>query len=112
MAGIMRIGFAIFVISNKNSPAVIAHLLKATGSSAIMVSSDASTRNLVEEALQMMEQHEKIPILDAVTYPDVFPGEYSKFEPLPPLPDDIMDMVAIIAHSSGETTSHIKLRCD
>ncbi|KAA1471161.1 acetyl-CoA synthetase-like protein [Dentipellis sp. KUC8613] len=104
--GIMRLGFVPFLISVRNSPAAIAHLVKSEGVQDIIVSSDTSMHHLYHEATQLLAQDgTTVRMLPMVTFEDLYGPREEQAQQASdfPLRKLQLDEVALIMHSSGST---------
>ncbi|TFK52863.1 acetyl-CoA synthetase-like protein [Heliocybe sulcata] len=103
MMGIVRAGYAAFLISPRNSPSAIAHLLSKVKVSHVVVGSEGALQELVKQSLDMFAADENCTQPDVSKIP-VFEELYNEDEEFQPLsferPD--MDDPAIILHSSGK----------
>lgn len=97
--GMLRAEIAIFVISPRNSPLAIAHLLSKVPSSHILVSPEVPIQELARDAIRALGDGAAPIILSMPTFEDVFiPGV--AFVPLPPRRRDLT-ATRIVLHSSG-----------
>lgn len=97
--GIIRSGNIAFPISPRNSPPMVAHLLKETSAAYVFVTQDPATQALIADSLK------DFPV-DAVTilrFPEFDDIICENDEPvqLPGLSGIGMDNIALILHSSG-----------
>ena len=104
----MRAGYTCFAISPRNSPEAVAHLLTASETALLLVSSEFSMVALGESALKMMRGKvppmHHMPVFEDlftsamdpafVTYPEV------KYDP---------ESIALILHSSGSYRLKIRV---
>ncbi|KAJ7612075.1 hypothetical protein FB45DRAFT_1065469 [Roridomyces roridus] len=97
-AGVMRAGMLPFNISPHNSASSLAHLLKETGAASIYVTGDL--RPLVSEALAI--HGASLRVFDFLTF-ESMQGDAAA-EPLPP-PPAVVDVTAVVLHSSGSTST-------
>ena len=95
----MRAGYTPFLISTKNSPIAVAHLLKVTDSTVLYTSNDTIVTNLAKEAFQKLEQ--PIPSFTVPSHDELYLSSEVEFLALPPFPEVDLELPAIIAHSSG-----------
>ena len=104
MAGTIRSGHAIFVISPRNSPVAVAHLLKATHCSILYVSADKGMQGLSAAAVaQAQKEHDwKVAVEVMPNFEDVYDDgkDNTEFEMLPNI-EFSMSAPALLAHSSG-----------
>lgn len=101
VVGMLRAEIIVFPVSPRNSPPAVAHLLRRTQPTHVLVSVETPIRELVNEALELLrsENEEKIPVVAPMP---VFEQLYTDepFQPLPPRTRDL-DSTRIIVHSSG-----------
>ncbi|TDL22741.1 acetyl-CoA synthetase-like protein [Rickenella mellea] len=102
LAGIMRAGYQVFLISPKNSAIAVAHLLRRTNCRMIFISDDTATTDLCHKAVDELEV--KIPVVSAPGFNDVFRDGGDNFTRLPPIIPPSLDIPAVILHSSGSTS--------
>ncbi|KAI9459309.1 acetyl-CoA synthetase-like protein [Russula earlei] len=104
--GIMRAGLTVFPISPRNSPEAIAHLLKKTGTSHLLVGGEPMLQKLASASLDLLrtEGHPELPFSDMPHFEDIYPlgGSDCTFEHYPPVGFDL-NAPALILHSSGST---------
>jgi len=103
--GVLRAGFTVFPISPRNSPEAVAHLLKKTGPSHLLVGAEPKFQKLAATSLELLraDGHPGIPFSDMPHFGDLYPhddsdGEFKhypavKFDPNAP---------SLILHSSGQ----------
>lgn len=98
--GMFRAGIPFLPISPRNSPAAIAHLLEKTCPTHVLVSADASMRELLHDSFALLGKNAR-PIVGAMpVFEEIFTGE-KHFQTLPPRPKDL-DVMRIVVHSSGQ----------
>ncbi|KAF8997175.1 hypothetical protein BDQ17DRAFT_1411496 [Cyathus striatus] len=103
-------GFVPFPISNRNSPAAVAHLLRVGDCGAILFSEDDATKAQAEKAFSIFYENEPnaspVVVISVPTYEDLFENtEISKnYPPLRKLGNVTHDSVCIIIHSSGSVS--------
>ncbi|KAF8989698.1 hypothetical protein BDQ17DRAFT_1288470, partial [Cyathus striatus] len=108
--GIMLAGFVPFPISNRNSSAAVAHLLREGDCKAIITTQDHVTQSKVDKAFQIFNENEPNvePVLSisAPPYEDLFENaEIGKgYPPLRKFRDVTHDSLCIIMHSSGSVS--------
>lgn len=106
--GIWLTGATPFLISTRNSPAAVAHLMSTTNVSAVFVSPDAQMQSLAAAALRKLVQPEggmgsKIHKFSTPKHDDLFNSLAVTLKPLQ-LPTSVtLDSPALILHSSGST---------
>ncbi|KAJ8690287.1 hypothetical protein PTI98_011728 [Pleurotus ostreatus] len=104
VVGMLRAEIIVFPVSPRNSPPAVAHLLRRTQPTHVLVSVETPIKELVNEALELLrsENEEKIPVVAPMP---VFEQLYTDepFQPLPPRTRDL-DSTRIIVHSSGSTS--------
>ncbi|KIM81361.1 hypothetical protein PILCRDRAFT_821447 [Piloderma croceum F 1598] len=103
--GIIRAGYAAFLISPRNSPAAVAHLLSTRAVTHILIGTEQSLQNLATVSLDMIKGRATerptvsfMPLFDEL-YSD---GKETTFDRLP-FKRPSMNDLAIILHSSGST---------
>ncbi|KAJ8690362.1 hypothetical protein PTI98_011791 [Pleurotus ostreatus] len=105
IAATFRAGFAPFVISARNSPAAVAHLLSTTSARHVIVGSDAALLEALDAALNLMQESNPSVVLPGrstmPTFEEIFVAD-TAFELLPPCRPDV-NSLALIFHSSGST---------
>lgn len=115
--GIMRAGFVPFLISTRNSPEAVAHLMAATGSHALLVSEDPVTNELAGAAIRLFEATndraegpKKIQTIVAPSFERLYEHteETTSANTIPAMTAgttlDKWDRLCIVAHSSGTTS--------
>ncbi|KAG9217913.1 hypothetical protein CCMSSC00406_0005283 [Pleurotus cornucopiae] len=104
VVGMLRAEIIVFPVSPRNSPPAVAHLLRRTQPTNVLVSVETPIKELVNEALELLrsENEKKIPVVAPMP---VFEQLYTDepFQPLPPRTRDL-DSTRIIVHSSGSTS--------
>ncbi|KIY70430.1 NRPS-like enzyme, partial [Cylindrobasidium torrendii FP15055 ss-10] len=100
-AGIMGSGNIPFPISQRNSPAAVAHLLRETKATALYVSRDPGMQELAHLALKELEAEMTVTLLVMPTFDEL----YRPLREAPPLdvPQYDLDTTGLIMHSSGTT---------
>ncbi|KAJ7500861.1 hypothetical protein B0H11DRAFT_1800191 [Mycena galericulata] len=102
IAGVLIAGFQVFPISPRNSEAAVSHLLASADCSHVFVSTEDSTRTLVEAAVRGLEAkggHLKpipAPSFDDLFHSSITVDFLSKLDLRPDL-----QSIAVIMHSSG-----------
>lgn len=108
----MRADCVAFPISTRNSAAAVAHLIKKTGVSHILVGREQAMQDLIHHSLEaLMTQHEDAPTVALSTMP-TFEELYLEEEPstsedIPAGPRS-PDTPSLILHSSGEPDSTLQ----
>ncbi|KAF8997173.1 hypothetical protein BDQ17DRAFT_1248888 [Cyathus striatus] len=108
--GIMLAGFVPFPISNRNSSAAVAHLLREVNCKVIIVSQDVVIQSQVSEAFNILNADERgsqsVLSLPIPAYEDFFQDtELNKVHPpLQKLRNVTQDSPYIIMHSSGSVS--------
>ncbi|CAL1709823.1 unnamed protein product [Somion occarium] len=107
MMGVVRAGFTAFLISPRNGPDAVAHLIRKTQSQVLFTSSEAGIQTLAKKAIALLSNSTEEP-LTIPQYPmPVFEDLYSSGgDPsLDTFPKQIYDLdaPAYILHSSGTT---------
>ena len=102
----MRAGFTCFAISPRNSPEAVAHLLAATQTAFLLVSSEPSMMTLAKTALSRMSDSGKTPRMAPMPFFEDMLAEASadSFVEYPKINFD-PDSIALILHSSGTRSS-------
>lgn len=90
-----------FPISQRNSPAAVAHLLRETKAIALYVSHDPGMQTLAHLALKEVEAEMNVILLTMPTFHEL----YNPPHEAPPLslPHHDLDTTGLIMHSSGTT---------
>ncbi|KAH8078749.1 acetyl-CoA synthetase-like protein [Cristinia sonorae] len=105
LMGVIRLGYAVFFISPRNSAAAVTHLLSKTGTNHLLIGPEQSMTDLAEESIRSL-QESGFPPPALSTIPDfdtLYPAKIEfDFEFLPPVKFD-MDAPACLTHSSGST---------
>lgn len=104
IVGILRLGWTVFPISTRNSPAAIAALLTQTKSRHMFLSSDPAISALASSSLRHLSADSLTKTYHMPSFEDLFPtrGPEPSFEYLP-MPKVPVDAPAMILHSSGTT---------
>ncbi|KAH9955362.1 acetyl-CoA synthetase-like protein [Russula dissimulans] len=104
--GILRAGLTVFPVSPRNSPEAIAHLLKKTGTSHLLVGGEPMLQKLAAASLELLrtEGHPEIPFSFMPHFEDIYPLE-SADSTVRYYPEVKFDLNApsLILHSSGST---------
>ena len=102
--GILRAGFALFLISPRNSPEAIAHLLKKTGASHLLVGGEPMLQKLAVASSELLraDGHPEIPVSHMPHFEDLYPHDHSdnEFKQYPTVKFGL-DVPSLILHSSG-----------
>ena len=88
-----------FPLSPRFSPAVIAHLLKKSGASYILVNDDPKLQELIQEAVKLLGKGTVVAIHKMPYFEDIF-LQNSMFEYLPSINLEPSD-TAMLVHSSS-----------
>jgi acyl-CoA synthetase (AMP-forming)/AMP-acid ligase II len=111
--GILRAGFSVFPISPRNSPEAVAHLLKKTGSSYLLVGGEPILQKLANTALELLraDGHPEIPSSHMPHFEDLYPedGSDSEFKSYPAVKFD-PEATSLILHSSGQHVMDLTLK--
>lgn len=103
--GILRAGFAVFPISTRNSSEAIAHLLKKTGASHLLVGGEPMLEKLAATSLELLraDGHPEIPFSHMPHFEDLYPHDDSdnEFQHYPEVKFDL-HAPSLILHSSGQ----------
>ncbi|CCM06520.1 uncharacterized protein FIBRA_08792 [Fibroporia radiculosa] len=106
--GIVRAGYVAFVISVRNSPAAVAHLLNNVGVNHVLVGREQASQDLIQEAIVMLRSQYSNAGIPSVSAMPVYEDLYSPLS-VPSLADELpcsllsLDAPALILHSSGST---------
>lgn len=101
MTGIERANCTVFPISPRNSPAAIAHLLKMTSTTHVLVGSEPALAELAAASLTLMEEGVFRPQTSLMpSFQDIYKASDGPFELLPLVKPSI-ESIGIIMHSSG-----------
>lgn len=114
MMGVVRAGFTAFLISPRNGPDAVAHLIRKTQSQVLFTSSEAGIQTLAKKAIALLSNSTEEP-LTIPQYPmPVFEDLYSSGgDPsLDTFPKQIYDLdaPAYILHSSGTLLPQVLCR--
>ena len=94
-----------FPISPRNSPEAVAHLLKKTGPSHLLVGSEPKFQKLATSSLELLQAdgYPGIPLSDMPDFGDLYPlgGSNNEFKHYPAVKFD-PDASSLILHSSGQ----------
>lgn len=102
ITGAIRAGFTVLLLSPRNSPPALAHLLKSTKCRMIVHSTDKLVENALAATLALLREsgETSISLCHLPTYSDIY-GQQSRARLLP-RPDDVRsDDIALIFHTSG-----------
>lgn len=103
--GILRAGFSVFPISTRNSPEAIAHLLKKTGTSHLLIGGEPMLQKLATTSLELLraDGHREIPSSHMPHFEDLYPRDDpdNEFRHYPPVKFDL-DAPSLVLHSSGQ----------
>lgn len=107
IVSIIRANCAAFLVSPRNSPLAVAHLINKVGASHILVSRDQAMQDLVSEALEILKTQygsKELPTQSPMlTFEDLFPPSQTPTDCIPPPHVNRgPDARAIILHSSGK----------
>ncbi|KAI0755845.1 acetyl-CoA synthetase-like protein [Fomes fomentarius] len=106
--GVMRAGYAIFLISTRNAPVAVADMLERTGAGHVIVSSDSFMRGVAQEALSSLSANGKhvveigIPTFEELFAERLEPSSPYDAQVVLPTSFDVTGAAAIL-HSSGST---------
>jgi hypothetical protein len=106
--GIARAGFVAFLISTRNSPAAIAHLLSATNPTHVLVGIEQSLQTLLTASLDLMDDPKVVKPTTSFLpeFEDLyFDQDESTFVPLP-FDRPGLDEPFVTIHSSGNAHRH------
>lgn len=95
----LRAEITVFPIFSENSAPAVAHLLKNTRASHILVSSELIMQEVAKNALLTMDPSDVPKMCPMPAYEDIF-SSGSQFSPLPSRRKDY-SVTRIIVHSSG-----------
>ena len=105
--GVARLGYGVFFISPRNSPAAVTHLLTKTGTVHVLVGPEKSSGDLVAAAIKGVEESGETPPALSVmpSFESLYPEELEPdFELLPAVKFD-WDSPAMLTHTSGAFVS-------
>lgn len=102
MTGIIRAGFTVFLLSPRNSPSAIAHLLKATKCRMLVHSTDKFVEDALSETLLLLREsgEANLSLCHLPSYSDTY-GRRDHVQPLPLLENVELDDIVLISHTSG-----------
>ncbi|KAF9255316.1 acetyl-CoA synthetase-like protein [Marasmius fiardii PR-910] len=115
---LMRANFIPFLISTRNSPTIVAHLLASAGVEYVLVSGDKHCQELVERALDILcskTSRAAVPkVYPMFLFEDFFPDSVSKggqaqASNLGPVLRKDPHEAAVYIHSSGSTSQYPKI---
>ncbi|KDQ07647.1 hypothetical protein BOTBODRAFT_180516 [Botryobasidium botryosum FD-172 SS1] len=104
--GIGRAGYTAFLLSVRNSPAGMAHLLFETNTTHLFIGNDRANRELARAAQDtLLESHPKyhLETLEFPVFGDLYKNDDAHFEALPAMQTPDLDSITMILHSSGST---------
>lgn len=104
ITGIIRAGFTVLLLSPRNSPPALAHLLISTKCRMLVHSTDKHVKNVLKETLKLLRDSGQQP-MNLCQLPGYFEiyGRQEHAQPLPRI-DDVhssSDDIALICHTSG-----------
>ena len=100
--GVISAGCTVFLISTRNSPAAISHLLRKISTELLVASDDAAVKQTLASVL-CDEEFEDLPVLPAPHFDELYgcsPHVNETSKPRVPEPVD-RDKPMLIIHSSG-----------
>ncbi|KAK0219250.1 NRPS-like enzyme [Armillaria fumosa] len=100
IVGIMRLGHIPFPISIRNSAPAVAHLMKATKSKYLVVTTDATIQKIADMVCNHNVDERVITTIPMPTFSNTY---VSSYEPLPPFKQPDPTQTSFIMHSSGTT---------
>ncbi|TCD61298.1 putative NRPS-like protein biosynthetic cluster [Steccherinum ochraceum] len=106
LMGMLRLGHNVFIVSPRNSPAAVAHLLVEIGVTHLVVGPEEGIRNSSQIALtELADKGLNVPEVSVMPTPDeIFNlSTASDFSFLPPVQMKLSDP-AIVLHTSGSTS--------
>ncbi|TCD63228.1 putative NRPS-like protein biosynthetic cluster [Steccherinum ochraceum] len=106
LMGMLRLGHSVFIVSPRNSPAAVAHLLAEVGVTYLIVGPEEGNRTSSKLALkELADKGLNVPGVSVMPTPDeVFNlSAASNFTLLPPMEIKLSDP-AILLHTSGSTS--------
>lgn len=102
--GCLRAGLTVLLISPRNAPGAVVHLLNKTSAKYLFTSSDPSTKVLVDAVMQQIQSESRDPPIGLRPMPQfeaLFPLQAdASIEPYPPRTYDV-ESSGLILHSSG-----------
>ncbi|KAJ8503287.1 hypothetical protein ONZ45_g10992 [Pleurotus djamor] len=103
IAATVKAGLVPFLISPRNSPAAVAHLLSVTQTAHVLVGAEAALHSVFEAALKLLQEKDPrlpIPAHSLVPSFDELYTSDDAYVPLPPHKPNLSSL-AVILHSSG-----------
>ncbi|KAI5119742.1 hypothetical protein M0805_008672 [Coniferiporia weirii] len=103
LAGIFRAGLTAFPISPRNSPTAVAHLIRKTKVTHILVGHEQASRTLSDMTLELLNNDgEGKPRTSLMpSYEEIYTSD-AEFKPFPLVKPDL-DSIVLYLHSSGST---------
>lgn len=100
--GVIRAGFPVFLLSPRNSPPALAHLLKSTKCQMLVHSTDKFIEEVLGETLKLLRDSGEAPmsLCQLPGYSETY-GRQDNVQPLPRLSNVHADDLAVIIHTSG-----------
>ncbi|EJC99743.1 acetyl-CoA synthetase-like protein [Fomitiporia mediterranea MF3/22] len=105
IVGVMRLGWAVFPMSPRNSPPVIASLLRQVNATHVFMSKDEVIQNVVDASLGQLPKDHQVETREMPSFHDLFPqrGPDTQFV-FNAMQELDMQLPALILHSSGTTS--------
>jgi len=106
-SGVIRAGYAVFLLSARSSPVDLAHFVRALGVKHLLISGDAATRTLVAAAINLLQGEDPVLAKHVTRHPiPLFENLYwqPRLEPSDiPYERQGGDAAIVYLHSSGST---------
>ncbi|KAI0058355.1 acetyl-CoA synthetase-like protein [Artomyces pyxidatus] len=104
LIGTMRLGFVPFPISVRNSSVGVAHLVRNSRVTQLLVSPDPAIQRLVAGGISLLEQDGiHVEVFQMIQFADISDEGYDDGEPNTVFPKVTLDDITCIMHSSGST---------
>lgn len=102
VTGVIRAGFTVLLLSPRNSPLALAHLLKSTKCGMIVHSTDSFVEDVLAETLGLLREsgEASTALCQLPKYSEIY-GQQDVVQPVPRYQAVHSDDIAIISHTSG-----------
>lgn len=102
VTGIIRAGYTVLLLSPRNSPPALAHLLKSTKCRMLVHSTDKFIEEVLAETLELLRESGEAPmsLCHLPGYSETY-GRQDHVQPLPRLSNVHSNDLAVILHTSG-----------
>lgn len=106
VTGIIRAGFTVMLLSPRNAPPALAHLLKSTGCRALVHSADKFVEGALKETLALLRKSGDAPmtLIKLPEYSETY-GRKGNVQPLSQNLNVHLDDIALISHTSGTSSN-------